>query len=136
MYIAGACTLALHQCWERAIQACNGNVLLHVLNAPATRAGAAYCCQVPEILSDSVLEKMHAPPKPDVPILDPAELPTADGILCGFPTRRAALHTACHPCCVPSCAHTPQRACLHTCAALRFCYHAIPFWLPSTAFSC
>ena len=46
---------------------------------------------MPEILSESVLEKMHAPPKPDVPILDPHELPKADGIMCGFPTRRAAL---------------------------------------------
>ncbi|KAK9918952.1 hypothetical protein WJX75_008276 [Coccomyxa subellipsoidea] len=43
--------------------------------------------QVPEILSEEVLGKMHAPPKPDVPILDVHELPNADGFLFGFPTR-------------------------------------------------
>lgn len=44
-------------------------------------------CQVPEILPPEVLEKMHAPPKPDVPILDVHDLPNADGFIFGFPTR-------------------------------------------------
>ena len=30
---------------------------------------------------------MHAPPKSDVPVIDPLKLPEADGILFGFPTR-------------------------------------------------
>ncbi|EIE19582.1 LEDI-3 protein [Coccomyxa subellipsoidea C-169] len=43
--------------------------------------------QVPELLSEEVLTKMHAPPKPDVPILDVHDLPNADGFIFGFPTR-------------------------------------------------
>lgn len=45
--------------------------------------------QVPELLSDEILAKMHAPPKPDVPVLDVHELPNADGFIFGFPTRCA-----------------------------------------------
>lgn len=45
------------------------------------------CFQVPETLPEAVLAKMHAPPKPDVPILDVHDLPNADGIIIGFPTR-------------------------------------------------
>lgn len=45
--------------------------------------------QVPELLSEEVLTKMHAPPKPDVPILDVHDLPNADGFIFGFPTRCA-----------------------------------------------
>ncbi|XP_057450967.1 NAD(P)H dehydrogenase (quinone) FQR1-like [Lotus japonicus] len=43
--------------------------------------------QVPETLSDEVLGKMMAPPKTDVPIITPNELPEADGFVFGFPTR-------------------------------------------------
>jgi len=43
--------------------------------------------QVAETLPAEVLEKMHAPPKPDVPVLDPKDLPEADGFIFGFPTR-------------------------------------------------
>ncbi|CAL8471233.1 g10775 [Coccomyxa elongata] len=43
--------------------------------------------QVPEILSPDILAKMHAPPKPDVPVLDVHDLPNADGFIFGFPTR-------------------------------------------------
>ncbi|CAL8471232.1 g10774 [Coccomyxa elongata] len=43
--------------------------------------------QVPELLSDEILAKMHAPPKPDVPVLDVHDLPNADGFIFGFPTR-------------------------------------------------
>jgi len=43
--------------------------------------------QVPETLPAEVLEKMHAPPKPDVPIITADELKEADGILFGVPTR-------------------------------------------------
>ena len=44
--------------------------------------------QVPETLSDEVLEKMHAPPKDDsVPIITANDLPNADGIIFGIPTR-------------------------------------------------
>ncbi|KAJ4981278.1 hypothetical protein NE237_032115 [Protea cynaroides] len=43
--------------------------------------------QVPETLSDEILGKMSAPPKSDVPIIEPSDLAEADGILFGFPTR-------------------------------------------------
>jgi NAD(P)H dehydrogenase (quinone) len=43
--------------------------------------------QVPETLPEVVLEKMHAPPKPDVPIVDVHDLPAADGFVFAFPTR-------------------------------------------------
>ena len=41
----------------------------------------------PETLPQEVLGKMGAPPKTDVPIMTPNELPEADGLLLGFPTR-------------------------------------------------
>ncbi|KAI9293136.1 flavoprotein WrbA [Neoconidiobolus thromboides FSU 785] len=43
--------------------------------------------QIPETLSEEVLSKMGAPAKPDVPVITPALLKEADGILFGFPTR-------------------------------------------------
>lgn len=43
--------------------------------------------QVPETLSEDVLGKMSAPPKSDVPLITPNELPEADGFVFGFPTR-------------------------------------------------
>ncbi|KAK9918263.1 hypothetical protein WJX75_002678 [Coccomyxa subellipsoidea] len=43
--------------------------------------------QVPETLPPEVLELIHAPPKPDVPILEVNEVPNADGFIFGFPTR-------------------------------------------------
>lgn len=42
---------------------------------------------VQETLPDSVLQKIGAPPKPDLPIIKPEDLNDADGILFGFPTR-------------------------------------------------
>eukprot|EP00752_Nemacystus_decipiens_P009169 g8190.t1 len=42
----------------------------------------------PETLPGEVLEKMHAPPKDEsIPEVTIADLPNADGILFGFPTR-------------------------------------------------
>jgi len=43
--------------------------------------------QVPEILPEEVLIKMNAPPKTEVPIIEPQQLADADGLLFGFPTR-------------------------------------------------
>ncbi|OIT26513.1 putative nad(p)h dehydrogenase (quinone) fqr1-like 1 [Nicotiana attenuata] len=43
--------------------------------------------QVPEILSEDVLAKMHAPPKGDTPIITADELAEGDGFVFGFPTR-------------------------------------------------
>lgn len=43
--------------------------------------------KVAETLSDDVLAKMSAPPKSDVPVITPDQLPEADGFLLGFPTR-------------------------------------------------
>ena len=45
------------------------------------------CVQVPETLPQAVLEKMHSPPKPDVPIIDVHDLASADGYVFAFPTR-------------------------------------------------
>lgn len=42
---------------------------------------------MPETLPHEVLVKMGAPPKSEVPILNPKDLPDADGFLFGFPTR-------------------------------------------------
>ncbi|KAK3363121.1 quinone oxidoreductase [Lasiosphaeria hispida] len=51
--------------------------------------GTADLYQIPETLSDEVLAKMYAPPKPtDIPILqDPATLEAYDAFLIGIPTR-------------------------------------------------
>ena len=43
--------------------------------------------QVPETLPTEVLEKMHAPPKPDDAIADAHTLPEYDGVIFGVPTR-------------------------------------------------
>ncbi|KAH9331130.1 hypothetical protein KI387_003238, partial [Taxus chinensis] len=48
--------------------------------------------RVPEMLSAEVLEQMRAPPKDEsIPIITAAELPAADGIVFGFPTRYGAM---------------------------------------------
>lgn len=43
--------------------------------------------KVPETLSDSILEKMHAPAKTDDPIITVDKLTEADGFMFGIPTR-------------------------------------------------
>ena len=43
--------------------------------------------QVPETLPAEVLEKMHAPPKPDYPIITPDKLTEYDGIMFGCSGR-------------------------------------------------
>jgi len=53
--------------------------------------GRATIYQVAETLPQEVLTKMHAPPKPDYPIITPAELPQFDGFLLGIPTRFGGL---------------------------------------------
>lgn len=51
--------------------------------------GTADVYQIPETLSDDVLAKMYAPPKPtDIPVIeDPTTLEQYDGFLLGIPTR-------------------------------------------------
>ncbi|KAF9220822.1 1,4-benzoquinone reductase [Gyrodon lividus] len=49
--------------------------------------GSATIYQIPETLSEEVLAKMHAPPKPDYPVIVPAKLPEFDAFLFGIPTR-------------------------------------------------
>jgi hypothetical protein len=39
--------------------------------------------QVPETLSDDILEKLHAPPKPDIPVITVDALTEADAFLFG-----------------------------------------------------
>ncbi|KAK4051091.1 hypothetical protein OIO90_004831 [Microbotryomycetes sp. JL221] len=43
--------------------------------------------QFPEILSDEVLQKMHAAPKAEYPVITPNDLTKYDGFLFGIPTR-------------------------------------------------
>lgn len=43
--------------------------------------------QVPETLPEEVLQKMHAPAKPSIPIITADKLTEADGIIFGIPTR-------------------------------------------------
>lgn len=43
--------------------------------------------QVPETLSEEVLIKMNAPPKSEVPFIEPRQLADADALILGFPTR-------------------------------------------------
>lgn len=49
--------------------------------------GVATIYQVQETLSDEVLAKMHAPPKPNYPIATPDVLVEYDAFLFGIPTR-------------------------------------------------
>ncbi|KAI8147425.1 NAD(P)H:quinone oxidoreductase, type IV [Fennellomyces sp. T-0311] len=43
--------------------------------------------QVPETLSEDILQKMHAPAKPDLPTITVEELTEPDGVIFGIPTR-------------------------------------------------
>src|SRR5258705_544776 len=43
--------------------------------------------RIVETLPQEVLTKMHAPPKPDYPIIDAEKLATFDAFLLGIPTR-------------------------------------------------
>lgn len=49
--------------------------------------GSATIYQIPETLSDDILAKMHAPAKPDYPVIKPADLTQYDAFLLGVPTR-------------------------------------------------
>lgn len=49
--------------------------------------GKADIYQVPETLPQEVLTKMHAPPKPNYPLITVEILPTYDAFLFGIPTR-------------------------------------------------
>lgn len=49
--------------------------------------------QVPETLSDEVLEKMHAPPKPDVPVITVDQLKEADGFMFGKTVYELGSHS-------------------------------------------
>ncbi|KAH6908833.1 NADH-quinone oxidoreductase [Coprinopsis sp. MPI-PUGE-AT-0042] len=49
--------------------------------------GKAEIFQVPETLSEEVLTKMSAPPKPDYPVIQPSKLTEFDAFLFGIPTR-------------------------------------------------
>ncbi|KAJ5761147.1 flavoprotein WrbA [Penicillium odoratum] len=49
--------------------------------------GSAKIFQIAETLSEDVLAKMHAPPKPNYPIIEPEQLLEYDAILFGIPTR-------------------------------------------------
>jgi len=60
-----------------------------VIKEAIDSTGHAECTifRVPETLPKEVLEKMHAPPAPDVPVITASQLTEADGIIIGTPTR-------------------------------------------------
>ncbi|KAF3932444.1 hypothetical protein ABW19_dt0201449 [Dactylella cylindrospora] len=58
-----------------------------VLEGVKEAGGEATIYQVPETLSDEVLAKLHAPPKPSYPVITAAELAGFDAFLFGIPTR-------------------------------------------------
>jgi NAD(P)H dehydrogenase (quinone) len=43
--------------------------------------------RIPETLPEDILQKMHAPSKPDYPIISVSELKEFDAFLFGIPTR-------------------------------------------------
>lgn len=47
----------------------------------------SFVYRVPETLSQDVLDKLHAPPKPAYPIITPEDLVKFDAFLLGIPTR-------------------------------------------------
>ncbi|KAG1054426.1 hypothetical protein G6F43_003558 [Rhizopus delemar] len=47
--------------------------------------------QVPETLTDEILQKLHAPPKPDIPVITVDALTEADAFIFGIPTRFGTL---------------------------------------------
>lgn len=49
--------------------------------------GSATIYQIAETLPEDILAKLHAPPKPSYPVLDPADLVKFDAFLFGIPTR-------------------------------------------------
>ncbi|TCD64034.1 hypothetical protein EIP91_004668 [Steccherinum ochraceum] len=62
--------------------------LAESIKAGITEAGgSASILQIAETLPQEVLAKMHAPPKPDYPILEPKDLVNYDAFLFGIPTR-------------------------------------------------
>ena len=63
------------------------NIALSVQAGVKAAGGEADLFQIPETLSDEVLEKMHAPAKPEDPIATPETLKGYDGFLFGIPTR-------------------------------------------------
>ena len=61
---------------------------------PSGLNGRSLAAQIPETLSEDILAKMHAAPKPDVPLADVHELPNYDGMIIAFPTRCADVPAA------------------------------------------
>ncbi|KAL1697286.1 flavoprotein-like protein [Schizophyllum commune] len=53
----------------------------------AAAGGNATIYQIPETLPQEVLAKMHAPSKPEFPIIDAKSMATFDGLIFGIPTR-------------------------------------------------
>ena len=49
--------------------------------------GSATIYQIAETLPEDILAKLHAPPKPNYPVLEPGDLAQFDAFLFGIPTR-------------------------------------------------
>lgn len=58
----------------------------HMLSSSLWPAPNPYF-RIAETLSDEILAKMHAPPKPNYPIIAPKDLPEYDAYVFGVPTR-------------------------------------------------
>ncbi|KAI6145724.1 1,4-benzoquinone reductase [Pisolithus thermaeus] len=64
-----------------------GKLAEAVKSGVQSAGGQAEILQIRETLSEEILAKMHAPPKPNYPIIAPADLTKYDAFLFGIPTR-------------------------------------------------
>lgn len=64
-----------------------GKLAEAVKSGVQSAGGQAEIFQIQETLSAEILAKMHAPPKPNYPIIAPADLTNYDAFLFGIPTR-------------------------------------------------
>ena len=69
-------TVGIHQCVPVSASRCITSRLTRLLYP-----------RIAETLSDEVLAKMHAPPKPNYPIFAPHDLTNYDALIFGIPTR-------------------------------------------------
>lgn len=64
-----------------------GKMAEAILTGIQNGGGQATIYQIPETLSAEILGKLHAPPKPNYPVLTPDMLPNFDAFVFGIPTR-------------------------------------------------
>ncbi|PAV20342.1 NADH-quinone oxidoreductase [Pyrrhoderma noxium] len=59
----------------------------HVKKGVESAGGSAQIFQIPETLSEDILKLLHAPAKPNYPVIAPNDLVNYDAFLFGIPTR-------------------------------------------------